>query len=144
MMTEQEIKSLFQQANDLYQQGKLDEAADIWRKIKREDSSKQYARAQFNLGFTLKKQGDTEEAIAAYRNIKHEDSPEQYAKAQANISSTLEELGRMKEAVATYRNILRQDLQNVDGYKELYYRLESRIIIAECILDEDVKIKMSV
>lgn len=57
MMTEQEIKSLFQQANDLYQQGKLDEAADIWRKIKREDSSKQYARAQFNLGFTLKKQG---------------------------------------------------------------------------------------
>jgi len=143
MMTEQEIKSLFQQANDLYQQGKLDEAADIWRKIKREDSSKQYARAQFNLGFTLKKQGDTEEAIAAYRNIKHEDSPEQYAKAQANISSTLEELGRMKEAVATYRNILRQDLQNVDGYKELYYRLESRIIIAECILDEDVKIKMA-
>ncbi|MFP5074208.1 tetratricopeptide repeat protein, partial [Neisseria sp. WLZKY-1] len=73
-MTEQEINALLQQGIDLYDQGLLKEAVDIWRSIKREDSPELYAKAQFNLGVTLEKRGDDEGAIAAYQNVKHEDS----------------------------------------------------------------------
>jgi len=109
MMTEQEIKSLFQQADDLSQQGKLDEAAAAYRNIKREDSPKVYAKAQFNLGIALVKQGNTEGAIAAFRNIKHEDSPEQYAKAQVNLGVILGEQGDTKGEIAAYRNVGHED-----------------------------------
>ena len=88
-MTEQEIKALLQQADDLYRQGQLDEAIEILRRIKREDSPKLYAKAQFNLGVALRKQGKTEEAIAVYRSIKREDSPETYAMAQLNLGVAL-------------------------------------------------------
>ena len=76
-MTEQEIKALLQQADDLYLKGQLDKAIEILRRIKREDSPKLYAKAQFNLGVALGKQGDTEGEIATYRNIIREDSHEQ-------------------------------------------------------------------
>ena len=74
MMTEQELNALLQQADDLYRKGQLDKAIEILRRIKREDSPKLYAKAQFNLGVILGEQGDTEGAIAAYRNIIREDS----------------------------------------------------------------------
>jgi len=110
MMTEQEIKALLQQADDLYRQGQLDEAIEILRRIKREDSPKLYAKAQFNLGVALRKQGKTEEAIAVYRSIKREDSPETYAMAQLNLGVALGEQGDIEGAIAAYRNVTREDL----------------------------------
>ena len=92
-MTEQEIKALLQQAGDLYLKGQFDKAAEIWRRIKREDSPKLYAKAQFNLGVALGEQGDTEGEIATYRNITREDSREVYAKAQFNLGVILGEQG---------------------------------------------------
>jgi len=109
MMTEQEIKALLQQADDLYLKGQLDQAIEILRRIKREDSPKLYAKAQCNLGVVLGAQGDTEGAIAACRNITREDSPERYAKAQFNLGVVLGEQGDTEGAIAAYRNITRED-----------------------------------
>ncbi|MFC2278719.1 MAG: tetratricopeptide repeat protein [Cardiobacterium hominis] len=108
-MTEQEIKALLQQADDLYLKGQLDQAIEILRRIKREDSPKLYAKAQLNLGVVLGAQGDTEGAIAAYRNITREDSSETYAKAQFNLGVILGEQGDTEGAIAAYRSIKRED-----------------------------------
>ena len=108
-MTEQEIKALLQQADDLYLKGQLDKAIEILRRIKREDSPKLYAKAQLNLGVVLGAQGDTEGAIAACRNITREDSPERYAKAQFNLGVALGKQGDTEGEIATYRNITRED-----------------------------------
>jgi len=109
MMTEQEIKALLQKAGDLYLKGQFDKAAEIWRRIKREDSPKLYAKAQFNLGVILGEQGDSAGAIAAYRSIKREDSPETYAMAQVNLGAALGKQGDTEGEIATYRNIIRED-----------------------------------
>lgn len=108
-MTEQEIKALLQQAGDLYRQGQVDKAIEIWRSIKHADSPELYAEAQFNLGVALRKQGKTEEAIAVYRSIKREDSPETYAMAQLNLGVALGEQGDIEGAIAAYRNVTRED-----------------------------------
>ena len=119
-MTEQEIKALLQQAGDLYLKGQFDKAAEIWRRIKREDSPELYAEAKFNLGVALGKQGDTEGAIAAYRNITREDSREQYAKAQMNLGVALGEQGDTEGKIATYRNITRKDSPEQYAKAQLY------------------------
>ena len=108
-MTEQEINALLQQAADLYRQGQLDEVADILRGIKREDSPKQYAIAQFNLGIALKERGDIDEAMASFRNVKHEYSPELYAMAQVNIGVILGKQEDTEGAMAAYQNVKRED-----------------------------------
>mgnify|MGYP000879659792 CR=1 FL=1 len=108
-MTEQEIKALLQEVGDLYRKGQFDKAAEILRRIKREDSPELYAEAQFNLGVALRKQGKTEEAIAVYRSIKREDSPETYAKAQFNLGVALGKQGDTEGEIAAYRNITRKD-----------------------------------
>ena len=108
-MTEQEIKALLQQAGDLYRQGQVDKAIEIWRSIKHADSPELYAKAQFNLGVALRKQGKTEEAIAVYRSIKRTDSSELYAKAQFNLGAALGKQGDTEGAIAAYRNITRED-----------------------------------
>ena len=108
-MTEQEIKALLQEVGDLYRKGQFDEAAEIWRRIKREDSPELYAEAQFNLGVILGEQGDSAGAIAAYRSIKREDSPETYAMAQLNLGVVLGAQGDTEGAIAAYRNITRED-----------------------------------
>ena len=120
-MAEQEIKALFQKANNLYKQGEFDKAAEIWRRIKREDSPEQYAKAQFNLGVALQKQGKIEEAIAVYRNITREDSREQYAKAQFNLGVALRKQGKTEEAIAAYRNITRED--SSEAYTKAQFNL---------------------
>ena len=104
-MTEQELNALLQQADDLYRKGQLDQAIEIWRRIKREDSPELYAEAQFNLGVILGEQGDTEGAIAAYRNITREDLPELYAMAQFNIVLLSPEENSIKEAKQALSNI---------------------------------------
>ena len=109
-MTEQEINALLQQADDLYLKEQLDQAIEILRRIKREDSPETYAMAQLNLGVALRKQGKTEEAIAVYRSIKREDSPETYAMAQLNLGVALGEQGDIEGAIAAYRNVTREDL----------------------------------
>ena len=108
-MTEQELNALLQKADDLYRQGQLDEAIEILRRIKREDSPELYAKVQSNLGVALRKQGKTEEAIAVYRSIKRTDSPETYAMAQLNLGVVLGEQGDIEGAIAAYRNITRED-----------------------------------
>ena len=84
-MTEQELNALLQQADDLYLKEQLDQAIEILRRIKREDSPETYAMSQFNLGVVLRAQGDSAGAIAAYRSIKREDSPETYAMALSPV-----------------------------------------------------------
>lgn len=110
-MTEQEIKALLQEVGDLYRKGQFDQAIEIWRRIKREDSSEWYAKAQFNLGVILGEQGDSAGAIAAYRSIKREDSPETYAMAQVNLGAALGKQGDTEGAIAACRNVTREDLR---------------------------------
>ena len=108
-MTEQELNALLQQADDLYLKEQLDQAIEILRRIKREDSPETYAMSQFNLGVVLRAQGDSAGAIAAYRSIKREDSPETYAMAQLNLGVALGEQGNIEGAIAAYRNITCED-----------------------------------
>lgn len=108
-MTEKEARELLQQAMDLYQQGELDKAIDILRKIRRKDSPKQYAKAQFILGLASRKKGDSEGEIAAYHNITREDFPEWYAKAQFNLGVRLSALGNTEGAIDAWSNITRKD-----------------------------------
>ena len=108
-MTEQEIKALLQEVGDLYRKGQFDKAAEIWRRIKREDSPEWYAKAQVNLGVVLRKQGKDEEAIAVYRSIKRTDSKEVYAKAQFNLGFILGAQDDSAGAIAAYRSIDRTD-----------------------------------
>ena len=108
-MTEQEIKALLQQADDLYLKGQLDQAIEILRRIKREDSPETYAMSQFNLGVVLRAQGDSAGAIAAYRSIKREDSPETYVMAQVNLGAALGKQGDTEGAIAACRNVTRED-----------------------------------
>lgn len=61
--------ALLKQAFDLYQQGEVNQAIQIWQSIEREDSPDAYASAQFNLGNTLREQGDIEGAIETYCNV---------------------------------------------------------------------------
>ena len=119
-MTEQEIKAFLRQAIDLYKQDKFDKAAEIWRRIKREDSSEPYAMAQLGLGITLEKQDDTEGAIAAYRNIAREDSSEPYAMAQFNLGVILGKQGDTEGAIAAYRNITCEDSPELYAEAQLY------------------------
>ena len=119
-MTEQELNALLQQADDLYRKGQFDEAAEILRRIKREDSPEQYAKAQFNLGVILGEQGDSAGAIAAYRSIKREDSPEWYAKAQFNLGVALGKQGDTDGEIAAYRNITREDSPEQYAKAQLY------------------------
>ena len=119
-MTEQEINALLQQADDLYLKEQLDQAIEILRRIKREDSPKLYAKAQFNLGVALGKQGDTEGEIATYRNITREDSSELYATAQMNLGVVLGEQGDTEGEIAAYRNITRKDSPEWYAKAQLY------------------------
>lgn len=120
-MTEQEIDALLQQAADLYDQGQLKEAVDIWRSIKREDSPEQYAIARLNLGVILRKLGDTEGAMAACRNIKREDSPELYAKAQVNLGAIWGEQGDIDGVVSTCQNVKHED--SPEAYAKAQFNL---------------------
>ena len=119
-MTEQEIKALLQQADDLYLKGQLDKAIEILRRIKREDSPELYAEAQFNLGVALQKQGKTEEAIAVYRSIKRTDSPELYADARFNLGFILGAQNDSAGAIAAYRSIERADSPELYAKAQLY------------------------
>ena len=119
-MTEQELNALLQQADDLYRKGQLDKAIEILRRIKREDSPEQYAKAQVNLGVVLGEQGDSAGAIAAYRSIKREDSPEWYAKAQFNLGVALGKQGDTDGEIAAYRNITREDSPEQYAKAQLY------------------------
>ena len=68
-MSQDEARQLFSQAKKLYQDEKLDEAIEIYKLVKREDSKELFAAAQFYLGVILKKQGKLEQAIAVYQAI---------------------------------------------------------------------------
>ena len=119
-MTEQEINALLQQADDLYLKEQLDQAIEILRRIKREDSPETYAMAQLNLGVVLGAQGDSAGAIAAYRSIKREDSPETYAMAQFNLGVILGKQGDSAGAIAAYRSIKREDSPETYAKAQLY------------------------
>ena len=108
-MTEQEINALLQQGIDLYDQGLLKEAVDIWRSIKREDSPELYAKAQVNLGVIWGEQGDIDGVVSTCQNVKHEDSPEAYAMAQFNLGVTLGKRGDDEGAIAAYQNVKHED-----------------------------------
>jgi len=120
MMTEQKIKALLQRARHLYLKGQFDKAAEIWRRIKREDSPEQYAKAQVNLGVVLAKQDQLDEAIATFCNIQPEDSKESYAKAQLGLGMILEARGDTEGAIAAYRNITREDSPEWYAQAQLY------------------------
>ena len=125
-MTEKEARELLQQAMDLYQQGELDKAIDILRKIRRKDSPKQYAKAQFILGLASRKKGDSEGEIAAYRNITREDFPEWYAKAQFNLGVRLSALGNTEGAIAAWSNITSKD--STEQYAKAQFNLGNMLI----------------
>ena len=120
-MTEEEAKKLLLQADDLYEQEKLNETIKILRKIQYEDSPKQYAKAQLNLGVILAEQGEMEAATTAWRNISREDNPKSYAKAQFNLGVALEEQGDIKGAISAWHNITRKD--STETYAQAQFNL---------------------
>lgn len=57
-MSQDEARQLFSQASVLSQNGQLDEAIEIYKLVKREDSKELFAAAQFCLGVILKNKED--------------------------------------------------------------------------------------
>lgn len=107
----QEAKVVFQNAVDANKNNKIDDAIELYSKIKNSCSelNEIYAYAQFNLGLLLNNQNRIQEAKIAYKNVKREDHAETYAKAQFNLGLLLKNQNYIEEAEVAYKNVKRGD-----------------------------------
>ena len=108
-MPQDEMNQLFLRALALEKEGKLDEAIEIYQLIKRENSPKFFAQAQYNLALIWRKKGEQEKEIAVYKAIQREDNPKAFAKAQFNLGIIWKEKGEQEKAIAIYETIQRED-----------------------------------
>ena len=144
-MSQDEARQLFSQASVLSQNGQLDEAIEIYKLVKREDSKELFAAAQFCLGVILKNQGRLEQAIAVYQAIQRDDSAETFAKAYVNLGGILKEQGKLEQAIAVYQAIQRED--SAEAFARAYVnlgrilkdqgKLEQAIAVYQAIQRED-------
>ena len=73
-------KSQYSIAAAYGRQGKIEQALEIWSKVK--DSFPDiYAKAQYSIGLVLSSEGKTREAKIAWNNVKKDANREAYAKA---------------------------------------------------------------
>ena len=96
------------------EQGRFDEAINVWSRIRREDNPEIYSVAQLNIGLTYKDLGILEDAIIACSNIRHGDNPEIYAGAQLNLGLIYKDIGDLKTATIAWSNIRYED--NPEAY----------------------------
>ena len=108
-MPQDKMNQLFLRALALEKEGKLDEAIEIYQLIKRENSPKFFAQAQYNLALIWRKKGEQEKEIAVYKAIQREDNPKAFAKAQFNLGIIWKEKGEQEKAIAIYETIQRED-----------------------------------
>ncbi|HDR1923993.1 TPA: tetratricopeptide repeat protein [Pasteurella multocida] len=91
------------------EQGKLDRAIDIYKKIRREDNPRFYANAQLNLARIYEYVGDIENVIRSIELIVRNDAPEIYAEGMANLARIFEERGQLDNAIESYKKIHHKD-----------------------------------
>ena len=108
-MPQDEMNQLFLRALALEKEGKLDEAIEIYQLIKRENSPKFFAQAQYNLALIWRKKGEQEKEIAVYKAIQREDNPKAFAKAQFNLGVIWDEKGEQEKAISAYEAIQQED-----------------------------------
>ena len=115
--------------NVLKEQGKLEEAIDIYSKalaIKPD-----YAEAYHNTGIILKEQGKLEETIEACSKalvIKPD-----YTEAYYNIGVTLQEQGKLEEAIEAYNKALAIKPDNAEAYNNTGIILKEQGELEEAI-----------
>lgn len=100
-------QQLFEQANQAYQQGQMDQAASLLEQIERTaEQLSIYTQAKFNLGEIYCQQNNFEQAIDAYCLIHREDNAAIYAKSQYNLGLIYRTLGKINEAKASFQKVL--------------------------------------
>lgn len=98
----------FERADALEAQGRLDEAAEIYRALARSGDEEVRAMALFSLGWVLEVQGVWDESVAAYEAAIARRQPEVTPLAMLGVADVLY-LGKdaRKEAAVVYRELLR-------------------------------------
>jgi tetratricopeptide (TPR) repeat protein len=84
----------YNEGNDLYNAGKIEEAVAKWREAIRLNPD--YAEAPYNLGVVLYEQGKIDQAITEFREAIR--LKPDYAEALENLAITLDKQGKRKEA----------------------------------------------
>ncbi|OFP56136.1 UDP-N-acetylglucosamine-peptide N-acetylglucosaminyltransferase [Rothia sp. HMSC069C01] len=101
------------------EQGRFDEAINVWSRIRREDNPEIYAGAQLNLGLIYKDIGDLKTATIAWSNIRYEDNPEAYAGAQLCFGMVYQCEGNLENAIAAWSNVRRKDSSTTYAQSQL-------------------------
>lgn len=96
------IKALFRRGLTLQEQGKLTEAAVIYRRVLEADPK--HLDARNNLGNVLRDSGDTDASVACYQEVMAIDP--NYALAHFNLGNARRNEGKLEEAAACYRRML--------------------------------------
>ncbi|WP_204250025.1 tetratricopeptide repeat protein [Rhodoferax koreense] len=109
----------YNQANQLHDQGRLDEAEAIYRQALALQPA--YAQAHCNLGLVLQDRGRMAEAEAAYRAALA--ARPDYALALHNLGNVLQHSGELVEAVACYRRALALGLDSAHLFDNLLFLL---------------------
>ena len=109
-----------QQAVKAHQEGRLEEAEQLYRSILKNQPGNSIAI--HNLGSALKALGKVDEAEASYRKA-IELKPD-YAEAHYNLGITLKELGKLDEAEASYRKAIELKPDYAEAYNNLGITLQ--------------------
>ena len=96
--------------------GKLDEAIDVFNKVKKEDSPLYYAIAKLNLGEILESKGNIKEAILAYQEV--EGTPVLRARAQLRLGNALYKKGEFENGDAAFNESISESDKVIDEYKK--------------------------
>jgi len=121
------------QGHALQMQGRLGEAADIYRAVLAEDS--QNAPALHLLGVLVMQAGQLEPGLELVRQSLA--ILPNFAPAQENLGKGLEQLGRMEEALAAYSRLVKLAPDHAGGYAHRGRVLESLIRYNEALKDFD-------
>jgi tetratricopeptide (TPR) repeat protein len=137
-VTEQELEKrqyqatiLMNEADRLYEQEKLEEAALKYKAALRLDPKSLYAHTA--LGSVLYQQGKVEEGIAEYRQALRLDPND--AQAHCCLGMVLYDQGKLEEAIAEYRQVLRLNPDDAGAYYFLGIALYDQGKLGEAIAE---------
>ncbi|MBI3898547.1 MAG: tetratricopeptide repeat protein [Gammaproteobacteria bacterium] len=115
-----DVRLLFRDACLMQQQGRLDEALAVYKKVVA--LKPDYAEAYNNMGLALQQQGKLDESAACYGNsIMHK--PE-VASTHYNLGNLLQDQGRPDEAIASYRKALALKPDYVEAFSNLLLAMQ--------------------
>ncbi|MFD2146616.1 tetratricopeptide repeat protein [Mucilaginibacter antarcticus] len=116
-------KSYVKKGNDLYQQKKYTEAAELYTKAV--EKKKESVEGQFNLGDAFYKQKKYDKAAEQFSKIAESNKDKTTtARAYHNLGNTLLESKKLEESVAAYKKALLNDPKDEETRYNLVYAMD--------------------